>query len=181
MTSRFHIITGAPGTGKTSILEGLGAKVHRFAEPARQVLARWRASGNPRPAQMKPAAFVGSLLRQSIEHYEKASRLSGPVVFDRGVPDCVAYANYLGTSPEAAVAATAEYRYTTRVLVARPWEDIYVTDDERTMPFGAVVRFQAAIDVAYGDAGYQLIEIPKGSVDERVEFVASIVAGLPGS
>jgi predicted ATPase len=127
---------------------------------------------------MEPAAFVESLLLLSIEKHEQASRLSGPVVFDRGVPDCVAYANHLGTSPEAAVAATAEHRYSTRVLVAGPWEDIYVTDDERTMPFEAVVRFQAALESAYRGAGYQLVEIPRGSVDERVEFVASIVGGL---
>jgi predicted ATPase len=60
MTSRFHIITGAPGTGKTSILEGLGAKVHRFAEPARQVLACGIWTRRARHSTTSPTGFPSS-------------------------------------------------------------------------------------------------------------------------
>ena len=34
-----HIITGAPGTGKTAILSGLGSVGRRVREPAREMLA----------------------------------------------------------------------------------------------------------------------------------------------
>lgn len=171
MTERLHIITGAPGAGKTSIVGTLGDGITVFAEPARVVLAEWRSRGNPRPAQIEANAFVELLLEASITIYEAARRLDSPVVFDRGIPDCVAYANHLGVDPSAALRATADFRYSPVVLVARPWEDIYATDDERTMSFDLTVRFQDAIDTAYWDAGYDLIEIPRGSVASRADFV----------
>lgn len=171
MTKQLHIITGAPGAGKTSIVAALGDAVTVVPEPARGVLAEWRSRGNPRPAQMEANSFVGQLLEVSIANHRAALRRSGTVVFDRGIPDCVAYANHLGADPAAALRATADFRYRRIVLVARPWEEIYVTDDERTMSFDLTVRFQDAIDAAYRTAGYDLIEIPRGSVEVRADFV----------
>ena len=46
---RLHILTGAPGSGKTAILEGLGDGVHTVGEPAREVIAVQRAVGAPAP------------------------------------------------------------------------------------------------------------------------------------
>jgi predicted ATPase len=171
MTEGLHIITGAPGAGKTSIVGALGDGITVVAEPARAVLAEWRSQGNPRPAQMEANAFVGLLLEASITNYEAARRFGGPVVFDRGVPDCVAYATHLGVDPAAALRATADLRYSPVVLVARPWEEIYSTDDERTMSFDLTVRFQDALDTAYKDAGYEQVEIPLGPVGVRADFV----------
>jgi predicted ATPase len=120
---------------------------------------------------MEVNAFIGLLLEASVANYQAALRRDSPVVFDRGIPDCVAYANHLGADPAAALGATADFRYSPVVLVARPWEEIYTTDDERTMSFDLTVRFQDALDAAYRDAGYEPVEIPRGPVEVRAEFV----------
>lgn len=175
-TDRLHIITGAPGAGKTAIVAALQGDFTVFAEPAREVLAEWRSRGNPRPAQMEPGAFVELLLESSLANYQKALQLSGPLVFDRGIPDCVAYATHLGADPTPSLAASSACRYSPLVFVARPWEEIYTTDDERTMSFDDTLRFQDAVDAAYRAAGYDLIDIPRGSVASRAAFVSE--AGL---
>jgi predicted ATPase len=170
-TDRLHIITGAPGAGKTAIAAALRGDFTVFDEPAREVLAEWRSRGNPRPAQMEPGAFVELLLESSLANYQRAIQSSGAVVFDRGIPDCVAYATHLGADATPSLAASSAFRYSPLAFVARPWEEIYTTDDERTMSFDDTLRFQDAVDAAYRAAGYDLIDIPRGPVSFRAAFV----------
>jgi len=94
---RLQIVTGAPGTGKTAIIERLGPAIHRMPEPARAVIADYRLIEGPDAGQPPVEVFVDLLLQRSIEHYETAQELQGLVVFDRGVPDCIAYAEWFGT------------------------------------------------------------------------------------
>jgi predicted ATPase len=174
-----YILTGAPGTGKTAILAGLDGAVETVAEPAREVLAEQRAAGAPPP---RSAEFVRRLLARSIEKHQRAQDASGVVVFDRGVPDCIAYASYFSSfandpaaDPAEAVAAAAEYRYRPEVLIAEPWEAIYTTDEERQMSFDLVERFHEHVVAAYEQAGYRLVTVPKVALEERREFVRTFV------
>lgn len=64
------------------------------------------------------------------------------MVFDRGVPDCVAYAALMGTDPAPSILASEVYRYHREALVFEPLEEIYAVDDERTMSFADTVAFQ---------------------------------------
>jgi predicted ATPase len=175
-TDRLHILTGAPGSGKTAILEGLGDSVHTVAEPAREVIAEQRAIGGAGTSDQDPAIFVALLLQRSIEKHLDASRSAAALVlFDRGVPDCVAYATVSGVDPAESLAAAARYRYHPRVLILEPWERIYATDAERTMSFEQTIPFHAALVDAYEGAGYTLVAVPTGSVEERVAFVLDAI------
>lgn len=173
---RFHVITGAPGTGKTAILEALAGDFAVVPEPARRVLAAWRAEGNPRPAQMDPGLMIEQMIALSIDDYATAIAMTGPVVFDRGVVDAVAYALHLGCDPAGPLASLADHRYNSHVLLTTPWREIYSTDEERTMDFADVEMFHASVVLAYENAGHELIEIPRGSVAERVGFVRRHIA-----
>ena len=141
------------------------------------MLAEERASGGRGTPESDPSLFVELLLQRSIENHRTApgARVS---LFDRGIPDCVAYAALLGADPEPSRRAAAVHRYAGTVLVARPWRDIYTTDDERKMTFEATLPFQTLIERAYEDAGYELVEIPLGALAERVEFVTRFVAAI---
>jgi predicted ATPase len=172
---RLHILTGAPGTGKTAVLAGLGPAFHVVPEPARVVLAELRASGDTRTHDRDWAAFVALLLERSIEQHEAAQATDGVVVFDRGVPDNVAYAMVLGVDPAPAREAATRYRYHREVLILPPWEDIYTTDDERTMSFADTIPFHEALVDAYSEAGYALLEIPHESAVNRAALVREIV------
>ena len=177
MSERLHIVTGAPGVGKTAILEGLRGDIRHVPEPARAVLAQQRAvQGNGVP-ERDPSLFVDLLLQASIENHREAQTWGQAVLFDRGVPDCIAYAILLGADPGPSILAAGAHRYCGEVLVARPWEEIYRTDGERRMTFAATLEFQRLIEEAYEGAGYSLVEIPRGPLSERVEFVREFVEG----
>lgn len=172
---RLHILTGAPGTGKTAILNGLRARIRCVDEPAREVLAHQRSVGGDGLPDRNPSRFVDLLLRRSIDKHAEARAWGCAVLFDRGVPDCIAYARYLGTDPTPSIRAAGEHRYDRSVLVLRPWAEIYGTDDERKMTFEATLRFQRHIDACYREAGYQLVEVPRGSIQDRVEFILTFI------
>jgi predicted ATPase len=167
----FVVLTGAPGSGKTTILDNVGDAIRVVGEPAREILAEQRSVGGAGTHDRDPSLFVELLLRRSIDKHEAAQRWEGPVVFDRGVPDCVAYALYIGIDPAPSIAASETYRYRNEVLILEPWEEIYSVDDERTMSFAATLPFHRAIVDAYERAGYVLVTVPRGSVEDRAAFV----------
>ena len=177
---RLIVITGAPGTGKTAILRALESTVAHVPEPAREVLAEQRAIGGTGTPQSDPSRFVELLLERSVEKHKAALRRGQSALFDRGIPDCVAYARQLGGDPEPCRRAAAVYRYAPTVLVTRPWAEIYTTDDERKMSFEATLPFQQMMEEAYEEAGYELVEIPRGPIEERGAFVLHLMEKREG-
>ena len=170
------IVTGAPGSGKTAILRRLSSEFRCMDEPAREVLAEQRATGGTGTWDQDPSLFVHLLLQRSIEKYETARRSGDMVIFDRGVPDCVVYAARAGADPAASLAAVDTYRYQPHVLFLEPWSDIYETDEERTMSFDDTVSFGETLREVYERSGYTLVDVPRGSVDDRAAFVRLKVA-----
>ena len=176
-TANLFVLTGAPGAGKTAILDRIGADIRSVGEPAREILAEQRAIGGAGTHDRDPSLFVDLLLRRSIERHEAARSWEGPVVFDRGIPDCVAYAVLMGTDPAAGLVACERYRYHPEVVAVEPWEEIYVTDAERTMSFADTIPFHAALVEAYERAGYSLVAVPRDSAENRAAFVRDFVGG----
>jgi predicted ATPase len=169
-TANLHILTGAFGVGKTTILDTIGGGIRCVGEPARAVIAEHRAI-NGDDHDPPPPLFTELLLRRSIENHEAAQAWDGPVLFDRGVPDCIAYAAHRRLDIAPATAASQTYRYNSDVLLLEPWEEIYTTDDLRTLSFEQTLPFHAAIIDAYERSGYTLVPVPRGTVGERTAFV----------
>jgi predicted ATPase len=175
-TADLYILTGAPGSGKTAILDHLAGGIRCLGEPAREILAEQRSAGGSGTPDRDPSLFVDLLLRRSIDKHRAAQGWEGPAIFDRGVPDCVAYATLMGVDPAPSVLASQTYRYHSEVLVLRPWEEIYRVDDERTMSFADTAPFHRALTDAYERAGYILVEVPRDSIEGRAAFVRDVVA-----
>jgi predicted ATPase len=171
-----YLLTGAPGTGKTAVLAGLGPGIRCLAEPAREILAEQRSIGGVGTPDRDPTLFVDLLLQRSVDNHEAAQAWEGPTVFDRGVPDCVAYAIWLGVDPTPSLLASKRYRYNGEAMLLEPWEDIYTTDDERTMSFADIVGFHAILTDAYERSGYALVQVPRGSLEHRAAFVRNVIA-----
>jgi predicted ATPase len=88
--SDLYILTGAPGSGKTAILERIGADVRWVHEPAREIIAEQRSVGGAGTHDRDRSLFVELLLQRSIDKHEAVQRSDGIALFDRGVPDCIA-------------------------------------------------------------------------------------------
>jgi predicted ATPase len=161
-----YVLTGGPGAGKTTLVEALAARGWATTREAGRALIR---EGVPSADQ---AAFSEAILRRELESYAWAVAQPGPVLCDRGVPDVVGNYLRLGLPVPAHVAAAAvECPYASPVLVAPPWPEIYVHDAERTHSWETAVATYEAMVAAYESYGYDLLEVPRVPVEERVAFV----------
>lgn len=165
-----YVITGGLGVGKTSVLSLLEPRYETVAEPARDLIAEHRKTTGEATLDRRPELFVELLISRSIEHHAAAAP-SGVTVFDRGVPDCIAYAmaNELDIGP--ALDASLRCRYESPVFIASPWEEIYSTDDMRRATFAQAEAFHGYVVEAYERLGYQMIQLPRTSVEERAAFI----------
>ena len=180
---RFYIITGGPGSGKTTLIEALAELgVNTMPEAGRAIIQDQVAIGGKALHWADRAAFAELMLSWEMRSYREALKLSGPVVFDRGVPEVMGYLRLCGLPVPAHVERAAElFRYHRRVLVAPYWPEIFVQDGERKQtPEEAEATYQAVIDT-YSTAGYDLIHLPLAPVEERARFVAKMIGLAPFS
>ena len=145
-------------------------------EPAREILAEQRrihARGVP---EKDPDLFCMLMLSRAIHSYQENSALEHPVVFDRGIPDMVAYARLFELDETPYRNAAQEFRYHRTVFYFPPWEEIYTTDSERKMSFEDAKGFGVVVRSIYETFGYQMLEVPRFSVEERVQFIRDRIA-----
>lgn len=176
----FFVITGGPGAGKTTLVEALQARGLRCVEEAgRQILREQARIGGDATHEGDRITYRELMLSRSILGYEQAMKEKGPVFFDRGIPGLIGYCRLTGMAvPAHLEKAVALYRYNRLIFMAPPWEDIYVHDAERRQDFREAVATHDAIRRAYQEAGYEPVELPKASVDERIEHVLAMLRDL---
>ena len=173
MQKEIIVIIGGPGTGKTSIIEKLIANGHCcYPEISRQVTLEAQKQGIEQLFLKNPLLFSELLLEGRKKQFEGACNEPHEVVFlDRGIPDVLAYMHYIGDSyPSFFDAACREHIYT-RIFILPPWEEIYVSDRERYENFEQAKLIYNHLTETYQNYGYELIEVPKDSVDNRILFI----------
>ena len=122
-------------------------------------------------------AFAELMLCWDMRSYHLAEQATGPVFFDRGIPDVLGYLRLVQLPvPEHMRKAAELFRYNRRVFAAPPWREIFRQDCERKQEFEEAVRTYAAMVETYSEYGYELIEIPRAPVEERMQFILKCTA-----
>lgn len=173
MNSTKVVITGGPGTGKTSIINHL--KTTGFIcydEISRQVTLQARKDGIEQLFLTDPLLFSQKLLDGRKQQFLNAAQSSENIVFlDRGLPDVLAYLDYIGDSyPEHFIETCHNYNYDA-VFVLSPWQEIFTSDNERYENFEEAIAIHHHLLETYKRFGYQLIDVPFGSVKNRSNFI----------
>ncbi len=173
----FYILSGAMGAGKSAVLSKLRALgIPCVPEPAREILAEQRliqAMGVP---EKNTDLFSMLMLSRSIHNYYENRAMEKAVVFDRGIPDMIAYARLFKLDETSYANAAKEFRYNPTVFYLPAWEEIYTNDLERKMSFEDAKAFGVVVRSIYEELGYRILEVSRFSLEERVQFILARIA-----
>jgi len=179
---RFFVLTGGPGSGKSTVIGALRRSGYAGCpEAGRAVIQEQMAAGGRALPWDDRLLFAEMMLRRDEESYRAAEKLVGRVYFDRGVVDVVGYLRLVGLPvPKHMEQSVESYRYNRMVFVAPPWPEIYGRDNERKQDFAEAVRTYETMVTTYADYGYQVVEIPRDSIESRMRFVLDESASRTG-
>ncbi len=178
------VITGGPGTGKTSLVNSLEEDgFYCYHEIIRDLTSQEVAGRKPSEINSNPLAFVDdpyqfnkNLLTGRKKQYVSAAGSNGPFVFfDRGIPDVLAYMHYFNQLyGKEFIKACKDHRYD-QVVILPPWKEIYTSDGERFESFEEACAIHDELMRTYEKFDYRPIEVPTGSVQERHSFVTDLL------
>ena len=176
---RLIVITGGPGSGKTTLIDALeAAGFARTHEAGRGIIRDQLAIGGAALPWRDPPAFAEQMLAWDMRSYRMAQARGGTVFCDRGIPDTIGYLRLTRLSVAAHMTRAAElFRYSARVFIAPPWQDIFAQDAERRQDFAEAERTYRVMAETYTGLGYELVVLPRVSVAERVRFVVAEIGG----
>jgi predicted ATPase len=179
---KFYVITGGPGSGKTTVLAELMRLGHRcIAEDARAVIQEQVASGGRALPWADAPRFADLLMERSIATYraqtaewqaQAANGPQAPIYFDRGIGDAFTYADLIGHMlPDPLIEQAKRHRYRDPVFLAPWWPEIYTTDSERRQGREEAERTEHAVVKTYTELGYRIVRLPLIRPAERAEFI----------
>ena len=167
------VITGGPGTGKSTVIEKLTQlQFTCMPEISRTITKEAQALGIEQLFLKDPLLFSKLLLEGRIDQYQRADHQLEPVVFfDRGIPDVYGYLDYLNMDyPDIFIDQSIRHRYN-RIFMMPPWKEIYKTDNERYETYEQSMIIYEHLILAYKKIAYPVIVVPEGDIDTRVEFI----------
>jgi predicted ATPase len=171
------VITGGPGAGKTTLLLALQARGYTIVgdSPRTIIQDRRRRGLSPRPNAHE---FAHQTLRMDIENFVHHAATPGYVFFDRSVLDALYGLHRVAPLNENELSMwLSKYQYCSKVFILPPWKAIYVRDDERDHTFEHAESVYSILQEWYRRLDrYQVIEVPKVSVEERCTYVLQALA-----
>ncbi len=173
--SDWYVITGAPCSGKTSVIMRLAQMGYQtVAEAARGYIdEELRKGATLSDIKRDMLAFEEEILRrkQAVE-----GRLSpgDRVFFDRGIPDSVAYYRQEGLDDTRPLEACSARRYAGVFLLDRLR---FEKDRVRTEDECVAGDLEARIIDVYRELGYDIVRVPVMPVASRVGLILGTVRG----
>lgn len=177
LSKQIVVIIGGPGTGKTTIIDGLINKGYCcYPEISREVTLEAKKQGIEQLFLENPLLFSELLLEGRKKQFKNATKEPHKIVFlDRGIPDVLAYMHYIGDSYPAFFDLACREHIYTKIFILPPWEEIYVSDDARYENYEQAKLIYNHLTETYEKYGYELIEVPKDSVNNRINYILDLL------
>jgi len=163
-----YIITGGPGTGKSSIILALEKKgEYVVPEAAADFIKLQQARGIKTP-WIDPD-FQQNIMNLQIQRELRIPQDIEKVFIDRGIPDGLAYLNPQSELAKEILEETKDNRYTKIFLI----EELEETkkDNIRREDKEKALFLRKKIEQIYTSLGYEIVIIPLDDLDSRVEEI----------
>ena len=165
------VITGGPGTGKSTILNQLNSKgypIHQ--EISRAVIKEELDKQSDLLPWRDLPGFSEKVFKGQTGQWHAAE--GGKINFyDRGIIDVIAYLKKDLLPHDALSDLVEHYPYHKKVFLTPPWPEIYARDLERREDLQTMQAIHDALMSTYTEFDYEILEIPKVDPTERTNFV----------
>lgn len=167
------VLTGGPGSGKSSLIAALAEQGFMICEEVSRAIIQQEAK---KPNGVLPwtdmRGFADLCQEQMHQDWHRFVNHPHYVFYDRGTLDILAYLGLSHIQPsEHLLDQIAGQRYHSLVFWCPPWSNIYVNDPERPQTFPEAKALGLEIKNTYEKYQYQVLSLPKVSIQERVKFI----------
>ena len=167
--TNWHVITGAPCSGKTTLIKRIADKgFQTVPETGRIVIEAELARGRTlEEIRENESVFQRSLLdaRVKVEHSISTNDL---VFLDRALPEFITFYRANGLNPNEILSECLHYRYASIFILDRlPLiRDGVRAEDDATSDF-----LDEWLARDYSALGYDVVRVPVFPVEERLQFI----------
>ena len=169
------LITGGPGTGKTSLVNELKNNGYLCSEEiVRDLTIKKRDEGVDQYFLTDPLVFSIKLFNLRLKEYSKSFN-SNLIIYDRGPIDVLAYLNFKSIEiPKDLINDSKKINYKFSFIL-NPWKDIYTQDNVRYESYEECVLIHEFLIKEYEKFKIKLIVVPNGTIIERVRFIKKFI------
>lgn len=163
------VITGAPSSGKTSVIKELAHRGYAIqGEVARELIELGISQGKSLEVIRRDAKDLQREILEVALAREMALDLDKRVFLDRGLPDSITYFKLAGLDGLEARATSYLFQYRAVFLFDRlP----VVKDDVRTEDEALADKIDKMLEEDYKSVGYTPIRVPVMGIQERADFI----------
>ena len=163
------VITGAPSSGKSTLIEMLSQKGFTTSEETgREYINQELAKGRTiQEIRSEPSVLQSSILTLSLSKaiFSDPTQLT---FFDRGIPDSVVYWEFNKLDPSVPLRASSLFRYRHVFIL----DSVGFHDDGVRCEDGDVAaHLDRRLYQVYKDLGYDPVRIPKLPTEQRIELI----------
>lgn len=172
------VITGGPGSGKTTLISFLLENGFQcLNEISREVIIEAKKKGIDQLFLTDPILFSQKLMEGRLKQFKDTNHFEKSYVFyDRGLPDITAYMDFTNVSYPINFTETCNNNRYDTVFLLPPWKEIYKQDNERYESFEEAEKIHHCLLKGYEKYGYEVIEIPFGTLENRMQFIIKYLA-----
>lgn len=175
--TNWHVITGAPSCGKTTMIDLLtAAGFQSLTETAHDYIESELASGRTLDEIFGNRFTLQSVLIGMQIEAEKGLQVDQMIFLDRALPDSLTFNRFVGMDPNALLRDCFWHRYAS-VFMLDPLP--YHADGVRDIDEPHVVFLDEWLERDYRALGYDVVRVPVLPPRERLEFILERIPDMP--
>jgi len=180
LKTRRIVITGGPGSGKTTLISYLEKKGYGcLHEISRSVTIDAKNEGVEQIFLENPLLFSERLLEGRLQQFRDGLNLKLPYLFyDRGLPDISAYMDFIKFDYPVKFSEVINTNRYDVIFLLPPWEAIYKQDNERYETFDQAESIYYYLLKSYQKYNYNVIEVPTGTIQDRALYMINYLNRL---